>query len=404
MNKIWLIFKHEYTRHVLRKRFIITVFSMPLFIGVMMVASIASSMMSINRSPVGYVNQSDVLNGFTPDPPKKEFLQTEVEFIEFDSESKAEIALENKSIQAYFVLDTDNNETINAQLVYYKFPANSIQEQFSDQVKQYLIKSQPAAVVTRLTEGFHMTLLSADGSRKMGENDWINYVVLFGTGILFIVVLFTSSGYLMSALVEEKENRTMEILITSVSPDQLMAGKVLGNLSVGLTQMSVWVITLILGYLIGKSQFNWLQNLHISPGEILTLAAIMLPGFILVAALMAMLGTTVTEAREAQQMSGLITLPIVAPYWISTPIIMNSNGGLAVALSFFPLTAPVTMSIRTAMSVVPIWQVTLSSAILFLTAAGAIWLSARAYRLGMVRYGKKVSLRELIGKQGGRHA
>jgi ABC-2 type transport system permease protein len=276
MNKIWLIFKHEYTRHVMRKRFIITVFSMPLFIGVMMVASIASSMMSINRSPVGYVNQSDVLNGFTPEPPKKEFLQTEVEFIEFDSESKAEIALENKSIQAYFVLDTDNNETINAQLVYYKFPANTIQEQFSDQVKQYLIKSQPAAVVTRLTEGFHMTLLSADGSRKMGENDWINYVVLFGTGILFIVVLFTSSGYLMSALVEEKENRTMEILITSVSPDQLMAGKVLGNLSVGLTQMSVWVITLILGYLIGKSQFNWLQNLHISPGEILTLAAIML--------------------------------------------------------------------------------------------------------------------------------
>jgi ABC-2 type transport system permease protein len=404
MNKIWLIFKHEYTRHVLRKRFIITVISMPLFIGVMMVASIASSLMSINRSPVGFVNYSEILKNFVPDPPTSEFFQTEVDFIKFDSEASADSALENKTIQAYYAIGTDYDQTASAKLIYYKFPANSIQEQFSDQVKQYLIKSQPAAVVTRLTEGFHMTLLSADGSRKMGENDWINYVVLFGTGILFIVVLFTSSGYLMSALVEEKENRTMEILITSVSPDQLMAGKVLGNLSVGLTQMSVWVITLILGYLIGKSQFNWLQNLHISLGEILTLAAIMLPGFILVAALMAMLGTTVTEAREAQQMSGLITLPIVAPYWISTPIIMNPNGSLAVALSFFPLTAPVTMSIRTAMSVVPIWQVTLSSAILFLTAVGAIWLSARAYRLGMVRYGKKVSLKELFGRQGVRHA
>jgi ABC-2 type transport system permease protein len=404
MNKIWLIFKHEYTRHVLRKRFIITVISMPLFIGVMMVASIASSLMSINRSPVGFVNHSDLLNGFIPDQPKNEFFQTEVDFIKYDSESNADTALENKTIQAYFILGTDNDQTVNAKLVFYKFPANSIQEQFSDQVKQYLIKSQPTAVVNRLTEGFHLTLLSADGSRKMGENDWINYVVLFGTGILFIVVLFTSSGYLMSALVEEKENRTMEILITSVSPDQLMAGKVLGNLSVGLTQMSVWVVTLILGYLIGRSQFNWLQNLHISLGEILTLAAIMLPGFILVAALMAMLGTTVTEAREAQQMAGLITLPVVAPYWLSTPIIMNPNGGLAVALSFFPLTAPVTMSIRTAMSVVPTWQIFLSSIILFITAAAAIWLSARAYRLGMVRYGKKVSFRELVGKQGGRHA
>jgi ABC-2 type transport system permease protein len=404
MNKIWLIFKHEYTRHVLRKRFIITVFSMPLFIGVMMVASIASSMMSINHSPVGVVNQSDLLNGFTPDPPKKEFLQTEVEFIKFDSESDAETALENKSIQAYYVLDADYNRTAKAKLVYYKFPANSIQEQFTDQIKHYLIKSQSPEVVTRLTEGFHLTLFSADGSRKVGENDWINYVVLFGAGILFIIVLFTSSGYLMSALVEEKENRTMEILITSVSPDQLMAGKVLGNLSVGLTQMSVWIVTLILGYLIGKNEFIWLQSLQISLGEILTLAAIMIPGFILVAALMAMLGTTVTEAREAQQMAGLITLPTVAPYWISTPIIMNPNGGLAVALSFFPLTAPVTMSMRTAMSVVPLWQVILSSTILFLTAAGAIWLSARAYRLGMVRYGKKVSLKELIGKQGVRHA
>ncbi len=404
MDKIWLIFKHEYSRHVLRKRFIITVISMPLFIGVMMVASIASSLMSINRSPVGFVNHSELLSDFKPGPPKSGIFQTEVDFIQYDSEIKADAELENETIQAYFVIGTDYNQTANAKLVYYKFPASSIQEQFSDQVKQYLIKSQPAAVVTRLSEGFHLTLLSSDGSRKMGELDWINYVVLFGAGILFIVVLFTSSGYLMSALVEEKENRTMEILITSVSPDQLMVGKVLGNLSVGLTQMLVWVITLILGYLIGRSQFNWLQNLNISLGEILTLAAIMLPGFILVAALMAMLGTTVTEAREAQQMAGLITLPVVAPYWLSTPIIMNPNGSLAVALSFFPLTAPVTMSIRTAMSVVPTWQIFLSSMILFLTAAGAIWLSARAYRLGMVRYGKKVSLRELIGKQGGRHA
>lgn len=369
-----------------------------------MVASIASSLMSINRAPVGFVNHSELLSDFKPDPPKSGIFLTEVDFIKFDTEVKADVALENKTIQAYFIIGTDYNQTANAKLVYYKFPDSGIQEQFSDQVKQYLIKSQPAAVVTRLTEGFHLTLLSADGSRKMGENDWINYVVLFGAGILFIVVLFTSSGYLMSALVEEKENRTMEILITSVSPDQLMAGKVLGNLSVGLTQMSVWIVTLILGYLIGRNQFDWLQNLHISLGEILTLASIMLPGFILVAALMAMLGTTVTESREAQQMAGLITLPVVAPYWLSTPIIMNPNGSLAVALSFFPLTAPVTMSLRTAMSVVPTWQILLSSMILFLTAAGAIWLSARAYRLGMVRYGKKVSLRELIGNLGGRHA
>ena len=100
-------------------------------------------------------------------------------------------------------------------------------------------------------------------------------------------------------------------------------------------------------------------------------------------------------------MVGLINLPVVAPYWLATPFIMNPNGGLAVALSFFPLTAPVSMSIRIAMTVVPIWQMLLSSIILILSAVGAIWLSARAYRLGMVSYGKKVAFKELLGRPGG---
>ncbi len=233
----------------------------------------------------------------------------------------------------------------------------------------------------------------------MGENDWINIVAINIAGILFIIVLFSSSGYLMSALVEEKENRTMEIMVTSVSSDQLMAGKVLGNLCVGLTQLAVWLLALCLGYLIGKDQFIWLQSLNIGLGTMLTLAAVMLPGFVLVAALMAMLGSTVTEAREAQQMTGLITLPVVCPFWLETSILMNPNGNLSVGLSFFPLTAPLTMIIRTSISYVPLWQVILSSGLLIFCAAGAIWLSARAFRLGMVRYGKKVSLKELFGRQ-----
>jgi ABC-2 type transport system permease protein len=404
MNKIWLVFKYEYTRHVLRKRFLIAVLSMPLFIIVMMAASIAASMMSINRSPVGYINQSDVLKGFSPAPPKEGFLRTQVEFVPCSSEIEADNALQKGTIQAYYILDTSYSNDGSVRLVYLKSPAVSIQDQFEGDIKQFLIKSQPPEIVNRLTDGYHLTLQSLDGTRKMGENDWINIVAINIAGILFIVVLFSSSGYLMSALVEEKENRTMEIMITSVSSDQLMAGKVLGNICVGLTQLVVWVFALCLGYLIGKGQFVWLQSLNISLGTILTLAAVMLPGFVMVAALMAMLGSTVTESREAQQMTGLITLPVVCPFWLETPILMNPNGNLSVGMSFFPLTAPLTMIIRTSISYVPAWQVLLCSGILIICAAGAIWLSARAFRLGMVRYGKKVSLKELFGRQVVRNA
>ncbi len=404
MDKIWLIFKYEYTRHVLRRRFIMALVSMPLFMVVIMGVSILSSLMSIDKAPVGYINHSSTLADFQPEKPGEGFFTSGVEFIPYDLESKADEDLNSGFLQAYYIIDPNYDQNANASLVYLKYPGNLVEDQFELQIRKSLLKSQPPEIVQRLTEGYKLTLISADGSRTVGENDWINMIILFASGILFIVVLFTSSGYLMSALVEEKENRTMEIVVTSVSTNQLMAGKVIGNLSVGLTQMLVWVSALVIAYLLGRNQLTWLQSIHISLVEILSLAAIFLPAFVLVAALMAMIGSTVTESREAQQMVGLINLPVVAPYWLATPFIMNPNGGLAVALSFFPLTAPVSMSIRIAMTVVPIWQVVLSSLILIFSAAGAIWLSARAYRLGMVRYGKKVAFKELLGGKVVRHA
>ena len=404
MNKIWLVFKYEYAHHVMKKRFLIALLSMPLFIGVLIAASLASAMASTNRSPIGYVNDLELLQDFQPAKPEKGFMSTDVEYLPFNTAVEADKALQKGEIQAYYILDESYSKDGSARLVYLKLPAQTIQNKFENQIHQTLIKTQPAAIVNRLTEGYHLTLISVDGTRKMGENDWINIVVINIAGFFFIMTLITSSGYLMSALVEEKENRTMEILVTSISPDQLMMGKVLGNLSVGLTQLAVWMLALFLGYLLGRDQFVWLQSLNISIGTILTIAAVVVPGFVLVAALMAMLGSTVTESREAQQLTGLITLPVVCPYWITTPIIMNPNGSLAVGMSFFPLTAPLTMIFRVSISYVPAWQVILSSGILTICALGAIWLAARAFRLGMVRYGKKVSLKELLSRQVVNHA
>lgn len=404
MKKIWLVFKYEYTRHVMRKRFIIALLSMPLFIGFMMAISIAASLLSINKSPVGYVDLSGAFNNFTPDEPTKGLFQDGVQFIPYQSVEQANADLKSETIQAYYVIAEDYLQTSNARLVYLVAPGSNIEDQFSNQIRQYLFSSQPKEVVNRINEGSHMTIVSADGTRSVGENDWFNLALQFGTGILFIIVLFTSSGYLMQALVEEKENRTMEIVITSVSPEQLMAGKVLGNLSVGLTQLAVWMACVLIAILVGRNSLDWMQNIQISTSTLVTFAVTMIPAFIMVAALMALLGATVSEAREAQQWTGLITLPVVAPYWLATPIIVNPNSTLAVGLSLFPLTAPVTISMRMAVAIIPIWQIALSSILLILCAIGAIWLAAKTFRLGMVRYGKKVSLTEIFEKKGNQHA
>jgi ABC-2 type transport system permease protein len=217
-------------------------------------------------------------------------------------------------------------------------------------------------------------------------------------GIGFVIAMFTSGGYLMQAVVEEKENRTMEVIITSVSPNQFMAGKIIGDTCVGLTQILAWILMIVVPILIGRDTFKFLQGIQISSQTLVVLVFTMLPSFVLVAALMATIGATVTEAREGQQMTGLISLPIWIPYMLTGLLMSDPNSPLALALSMIPLTAPMTMLMRDGLTILPAWQIGLSAAIQILFTVGAIWLAGRAFRLGMLRYGKRLMWRELFGR------
>jgi ABC-2 type transport system permease protein len=123
---------------------------------------------------------------------------------------------------------------------------------------------------------------------------------------------------------------------------------------------------------------------------------LMLPAFMMISALMAAIGSTVTEAREGQQVAGLITLPVWIPYLLIMPIMETPNSPLAVALSLFPLTAPLTIVLRSGFTIIPTWQITLSLVLLILSALGALWLAGRTFRLGMLRYGKRLRWREIF--------
>ena len=127
---------------------------------------------------------------------------------------------------------------------------------------------------------------------------------------------------------------------------------------------------------------------------------ILLPTFVMVSAFMALIGATVSEAREGQQMIGLISLPIWIPYMLIGLIMENPNSPLTVGLSLFPLTSALTMLIRQGVTIIPGWQIAVSAIILVLSAAGAIWLAGRAFRLGMLRYGKRLAWREIFTRRG----
>jgi ABC-2 type transport system permease protein len=250
-----------------------------------------------------------------------------------------------------------------------------------------------------MEEGNLITTTSLDGSREIREDQWYTIFTPFIAGIMFVIVVMTSGGYLLQAVVEEKENRTMEIVITSVTPAQLMTGKIIGNIGVGLTQLVVWLIFGWIGLRVGGQFWPILQDFSISTDYILLLLAVMLPAFVMVSAIMAAIGSTMTEVQEAQQVSGLISLLMSIPYFISSTIMMNPNGTLPVILSYFPLTAPSTIIMRSGFTVIPTWELVINISILVAFALFAIWFASRAFRMGMLRYGKKLSIKEIFRKR-----
>lgn len=399
MRNIWLVFKHEYTRQVLRKRFIMVLISLPLIILLSGGVGVLAVLVMMNNDPIGCVDQSGLLS----DPvnvPDSAGLSQAVGIISYPDDQAARQALEAGQIQGYYILDANYLTTGKVTQVAIDPIGENAQGDFTTFLRANLVKGMDPKVAERLIEGSSIEVRALeDVTRKAGENDWVNLVFPLVMGIFLMMAVNTSGGYLLQAVVEEKENRTMEIVITSISPDQLMTGKILGNLSVGLTQLVVW-FAVPLGVFFGVRPFiPFLRDISLGGSYVWLSLAALPAAFVMVAALMAMVGATATETREAQQVAGLFTLPLFVPYWLITPLIESPNSPLAVGMSLFPMTAPVTLPARAAFTLVPAWQSALSLGLLYLAAFGSLWLAGRAFRLGMLQYGKRLKLAELFRRQ-----
>ncbi|MEW6649759.1 MAG: ABC transporter permease [Chloroflexota bacterium] len=397
MTKFWLVFKHEYLRHVKRRRFIFGLLSIPLFMAVIMGVSMFAASLTVDRRPVGYIDLSTLFANAQPLPENRAGLfSNNVKILSFPDETSARDALDNGDIQAYYVIQGDYLTSGSVRVVSEESVDSEVNQRFSRFLLTNLMRSEDAAVRQRILNGPTMIMRTLDGDQKLDGNNPFAFLVVIFSGVIFMLAINTSGGYLLQAVVEEKENRTIEILLTSLSPDQFMAGKIFGNLSVGLTQLIFWLIMAGAGMLIATRTFPDLAGMGFNVSFFILMAATFLPAFIMIAALMTMVGATATEAREAQQVAGLFTLPIVVPFWFLPAIMETPNGALAIGLSLFPFSAPLTLPLRSMVTNLPAWQIALSLGLLVLAAAGAIWLASRAFRLGMLRYGKKLSLAEIL--------
>lgn len=400
MSKFWLVAQYEYKRLVLRRSFIFALLSVPIMIALFVGIVYLAISLENDYTPVGYVDHSGLLAD--PVTVAADDSEKTVPILSFPSEAEARAALEAGDVQAYYVLPADYVETNQAELVYVNSPNDNATQAFWDFMQMNWLANQPPDVARRAATMSDSDVISRtpDGSREFKGEPTLGQLLPILSALGFIMLLSFSAGYLVQVVAEEKENRTMEIVVSSVSPGQLIGGKVLGIMGVTLTQVVVWTAFVALAALVGGKVLDvaFLQDAGVNLRTLLMLLAVFIPAYVMYAALMAAMGATVAEAQEAQQVTGMFILPTVVPMWLTVMLMQNPNNPLAVGLTLFPMTSPATIAIRATFGQVPLWQAVAAFALLVLSALGAVWLAGRAFRLGMLRYGKRVSLRELFAR------
>ncbi|NLC12555.1 MAG: ABC transporter permease [Chloroflexi bacterium] len=399
MKKIIDVAKHEYTHHVGKRRFWIALLGMPLGFLLIMAISMLFSYLSIDAEPVGYVDHANLITQPQEVPEKVGFMEVFIRLIPYADEETARKDTENGTLQGFVVIPQGYQSTYNVTFYSNKQPGSGVTSAINKLIRDNLLLQGQVPHLDRIKAGSQISLESLDGSQTSDGNDWHQIIIPAIIGILYFLMVMTCGGYLLQSLVEEKQNRTMEIMITSMTPNQLMIGKIIGNLGVGFTQILVWIVILTIGVVIFRNQIPFFDDLNLSASNLAISLSLLILAFIVAAGLLAIIGATMSTMEEAQSINGLLIIPTMLPFYFFQTFLDNPNGTLPRVLSFFPLSAPFSLSVRMAFGKVPAWEILVSFAILIVSVVLVFWLSGKAFRRGLLEYNKKLKLRDLLVKE-----
>ena len=213
--------------------------------------------------------------------------------------------------------------------------------------------------------------------------------------LLYSAILFYGISVMRSVL-EEKNSRVLEVLLSSSTSTELMTGKLFGVAAVGLTQILVWSVIGGVVALPSLAMNPAFSDLEIQPGVLVAFAVFFLLGYLLYSALYAVIGAITTTEQEGQQLQFVIVLPLIVSLLLMVTVIRTPNAPAVFWLSMVPFFSPLLMFIRIVVQTPPLWQIVLSAFLLALTTAGAMALGARIFRVGVLMYGKRPTLPEIL--------
>lgn len=395
MHRILLVARHEFMHRAQTRSFLFATVGMPLFIVIAM-GAVVFIMISIMQPSIGLVDNAGFIDTELLDE-NDSFLRMETD-VSLHTANRGMEALEAGDIDALVILPEDYPSLSPLQI---RTADGTLNDETRSEIRallhNQLSHTFPEPQRTRLLEGWDVTIHSLEGSQSFTRSQTITRIVLpFVIGFFFFLSVMMSSGYLLQAVTEEKENRTMEIMMTSMRPFELIAGKSLGLLSLALTQLIVWLsaaagVMAVLGTLgVISSGFT------IDPRQIFVMALYFLPSFALAAGIMITVGSSVTEMQQGQQIAGIVNLLFIAPWLTSGLAFTNPESPVLLGMTLFPTTSMLTVALRWTSAIIPAWQLALSLIILILSAAASVWIASRVFHTGMLRYGRRLTLQSAL--------
>jgi ABC-2 type transport system permease protein len=249
----------------------------------------------------------------------------------------------------------------------------------------------------QLLQGVSITAVTVEGDEVSGLDVAAGIAVPMVFVAIFMISIFITSGYLLQSVTEEKENRVVEIILSSIPSMPLMAGKILGLGGAGLTQVGIWVGTALIAMPLLSSQVPDLGPIRLDPTVLVLALVYFVLGYLAFGAIFAAIGAIAPGNREAQQYSGFLGFFAAIPFILFSVFLTDLTSPIVLALSLFPLTAPTSMLVVLGLSdTIPWTLVGASLTSLTLFAVLATWASARIFRATVLLYGVRPSLRQLV--------
>lgn len=404
MSPLWLVFQFELRRNLKRRSWLLATLAVPLLAllvlegaqlsggggtvpGVNLPGLSATTLFSSGDGARGLVDESGLFGGGH-------------DLLQYADPAAAEAALARGEIGSWYHVQADYLETGVVQQV---MPALDVAEVSRGAIRRHILASLADEVDARLLERLERPMRlrlagapeSAAALAAPGDQSATLAVYPFTIALMFS--LFMTSGYLLQGVIEEKETRVIEILLSSLQPALLFGGKVLAFGALGLLQLLFWLagILLVLRRLPLTGTLSALAQFVLPPDALPLMIVYFVLAYLMFAAAFGILGALSASMREGPQYAVIFTLPAVAPLWVSAALTQDPHGGLAVALSLFPLTAPLAMLQRALVATVPAWQLAASVALMLLGVAVLMWLAGRVFRVQTLLAGRMPRLREL---------